>query len=1019
MAAWWVTVRGIAYRPGRSLVVALLIAVTTATAVAIPAYTRAAQQSVLTDVLTAQPPVLAGLLTRSGDTDQDAALAASQRAVAGSPVLARRLGYPQAAVYLEMVVPDRRESTQLPLAWRGDACAHLRLVAGACPSRAREVVLADRSAKFLGVSVGQRVPLQERIQSAVGFLKPRPAEPFTVTGIYDPNATTRDPYWGRGFYFGKGYNEKTDIYSLDSAFVATTAGMFDRTWRPTVTVEYPLRAGDVRLSDIPALRAGLGEVDQQVRPNGMVIESGLPQFLDEAKRQHRAIARSVPLVALPLVVLCLFVLFVVAAAVTEERSPEIALARLRGLRPLQLGGFGNGELLLLVLLATPVGLGLGLASTELAARAFLARSAAAEPTMAVLLAAVAALLGAAVAIVLAGRRTLRTGVLALLRRVPSRSRRRAVAIEAALGALALAALYQVLAARDRSSPIAYAAPALVALVAGLLAGRLLGWWARARSRRGAARGRLATMLSAAQLARRPGTVRVAALLTVAVALLTFAATSWDVAAGNRETAARAEVGAPRVYQVNATDPAALLTAVRAADPTGRRAMAVVRRVQFYGEGDTVLLGVDAARLPGIAQWPGGNARTPAAVAGRLHTDTAPTVRLHGPRVTLDATVAARQAAKPMSLGLVLDSGAGPRMLDLGDLVPGRHSYAAELTGCPAGCRLLALTVRRFPGNTASIRAQLTVDAIRDGRGPVEARLGEQPAWRPAPAAQQGEQLTVAPGRAGLEISVTSTAPGDPVIEYADTPPELPVVLAGSAPADDGGTGAFDFAALGTAPDPWRVTDRFAALPGGGDQAMLYDLETELRQAGRTGYSDSPVEYQVWAAGPEDPALPARLSAGGVQVTAVHTLAARRVELGRLAPALALRLYLAAGAVAVLLAIGTLLLTASVGIRARIRELTALRTVGVPRAVLRRAVRAEYASLFGAAVLIGVPAGLAGAALLLPAIPLVSIDADALRPVYRLAGLWLPGALAVLACCLAATALAAPRVVRRAEPRGAR
>ncbi|ASW56661.1 hypothetical protein CIK06_24640 [Plantactinospora sp. KBS50] len=386
---------------------------------------------------------------------------------------------------------------------------------------------------------------------------------------------------------------------------------------------------------------------------------------------------------------------------------------------------------------------------------------------------------------------------------------------------------------------------------------------------------------------------------------------------------------------------------------------------------------------------------------------------------MDATVTRRGPGRPMSLALIVERGAGIQPVDLGDLVAGRHAYTAALPGCSAGCRLLALSVRHFPGETAPIEAELTVDAVRDGDAPVDARLGDPDAWRPAPDAQQGQRLDVAPAGTGLGISVTSTAPGDPVIEYADTPAELPTVLAGPAPAQDATAEAYDFAALGSTPDRWRVTERFAALPGSGDHAMLFDLETELRQAVRGGFSLTGVEYQVWTTGAVDPGLPARLAAGGVQPTSVHTLADRRVELGRLAPALALRLYLAAGAIAVLLAIGTLLLTASVGVRARIRELAALRTAGVARAVLRRSLRGEYASLFGLAILIGVPAGLVGAALLLPAIPLVSIDPEALRPAYRPTGWWLPGALAVLACCLAGTVLAAPRIVRRAEPKGVR
>ncbi|MFC7549282.1 FtsX-like permease family protein [Plantactinospora sp. GCM10030261] len=1012
MPALWVVVRGIGYRSRRSFVVALLVAVTVAAAVAIPAYTRAAQQSVLTDVLTGEQPFVAGVTTSTSKAGTpEEALATTREALAGS-VLADRLGEPHTAVRLETTIPDQQFKTVMPMVWRGDVCPHVRLVAGNCPTGPGEMALADRTAKHLGLSVGQRLPLRETIPPHIKAAQP--ATPITVVGLYDPATTSLDPYWGRSYYFGMGFLKKEETYVMDTAFVAVTDGLFGRAWPPTVSVEHPLRAADVRLTDVPPLRADLTATTARAIDADMNIESGLGLALDEVDRQHQAIARSVPLVALPLLVLCLFVLFVVAAAVTEERGPEIALGRLRGLRPTQLSGFGVGEPLLLVLLATPVGLALGLASTELAARTVLAPGVHAELTGTVLVAAALALLGAAGSIALAARRTLRAGVLALLRRVPSRSRRRVAAVEAAIGALALAALYQVLAADDRSTPIAYAAPALVALVAGLLAGRLVGWWARVRGRRAAARGRLTTLLSTAQLARRPATARVVALLTVAVALLTFAAVGWDVAAGNRETAARASVPAPRVYQVTAADPRTLLTAVREADPGGTRAMAVIRRFQPYNEGETVMVGVDTTRLAAIAAWPGGDADTARAVAGQLRTAAAPVVRLRGPQVSVEATVSALDRAHPVSIAVILDAGDGPRPLDLGLLAPGTRAYTGELPDCPDGCRLMAVAVRHLAIYSSPIRAEVTVNGIRDGVGQVDARLTDPTAWRTTPAPRPGQRLAIAAGT-GLQISVTSSPPMDAVVEYADTPAELPTVLAGPAPSEDPEADAFEFAALGSEPDPWQVTERFAALPGAGDRAMLFDLETELREAVRAGLSERGYEYQVWAAGPEDPGLATRLAEGGVQITSMRTLADERTALGRLAPALALRLYLAAGTVALLLAIGTLAMTASVGARARVRELAALRAVGVGRTVLRRSVRGEYVHLFGAAVLIGTPAGLAGTALLLPAIPLVSIGPDALEPVYRLAGLWLPGAVALLLCCLAGIAVVAPGLVRRAEP----
>ncbi len=65
LAGWTVVLRGIRYRSGRSLMVLLLAGVATAATVLAPAYSRAAQQSVLSDGLRAAPSNATSLQVRS------------------------------------------------------------------------------------------------------------------------------------------------------------------------------------------------------------------------------------------------------------------------------------------------------------------------------------------------------------------------------------------------------------------------------------------------------------------------------------------------------------------------------------------------------------------------------------------------------------------------------------------------------------------------------------------------------------------------------------------------------------------------------------------------------------------------------------------------------------------------------------------------------------------------------------------------------------------------------------------
>src|SRR5690606_35190643 len=185
--------------------------------------------------------------------------------------------------------------------------------------------------------------------------------------------------------------------------------------------------------------------------------------------------------------------------------------------------------------------------------------------------------------------------------VPARARRQAGIIEGLVVALAGASLFA--AVGDPTAPLALLAPALLAVLAGVVAARLLVLWARLRLRVARRRGRVPALLSAAHLARRPERHRVVVVVTVAVALLSFAATAWDVAAKARDDTARDTVGAARVYSVTAAHPRALADAVVEADPSGR-SMAVVRTSEPYADGRVELVGVQARLLPEIAVWRG-------------------------------------------------------------------------------------------------------------------------------------------------------------------------------------------------------------------------------------------------------------------------------------------------------------------------------------------------------------------------------------------------------------------------------
>jgi len=525
------------------------------------------------------------------------------------------------------------------------------------------------------------------------------------------------------------------------------------------------------------------------------------------------------------------------------------------------------------------------------------------------------------------------------------------------------------------------------------------------------RGRVPALLSAAQLSRRPATQRLVVVVTVAVALLAFAATAWDVAAQARGEVADDATGATRVYTVTAAHPRALSAAVSRADQSGQ-SMAVVRTSVPYADGQVELIGVESQLLPAVAIWRGKQPADLRRMAAELRPALPESLRITD-RLEVDAA-ASGLSAVPVRFGaFVAAPGEPPRTINLGVFTAGARTYRATVPDCKAGCRLIGLTFSRAASGSAPFSATVSVRAIRSG-GTLAAKFDTPDAWRPA--AQPAGATTLRPG-AALTVSVATAHTGDVLVEYADTPGTLPAVLAGTAPAEDTGAAEFDFPGFTEQPQAFRVTGNAPRLPRAGGHGLLFDLDYAVRIAERTtSLADvTQLRYEVWAASGAPSDLGTRLAEQGVQVLRQESRAGQLDQLGRRAPALGLRLYLLAGAAAVALAVGVVLLTAYVGAESRLYELAALRVTGVRRRVLRRGILREYAALLAMPLVVGFGVGAAGALLMLPGIPLVTVDRPAGDIGWRPGPGALPLAVAVTLAGLLLTVLVVVRMLRKATP----
>ena len=352
---------------------------------------------------------------------------------------------------------------------------------------------------------------------------------------------------------------------------------------------------------------------------------------------------------------------------------------------------------------------------------------------------------------------------------------------------------------------------------------------------------------------------------------------------------------------------------------------------------------------------------------------------------------------------------------LGVLKEGRSSYTGLLAGCQQGCRFLGISIGRPAGPSALVKAELSIMSITAGGASVH-DFSNAALWRPASDRAPDANLSLTPGPA-LGVTLSSTDPADALIAYQDAPVSLPVVVSGGSKTNDRATTTFTFPALGADPSPMSVVDRVAQIPRGGSDSVLFDLNTASAIAERTGTLADPtnLQFEVWA-GPGAPAnLVDKLGSAGIAVLGTSSINDDLAQLSRGAPTLSMWFYLFAGWLALLLAVGVVLLGAFVGADTRIYEYASLKVAGVRPAVLRRAVAREYRSVLGIALIAGVAAGVAAAALMLPSIQLVSVGGAVGDVPYGGRMVALYASLIATVIAMALVVVLAMRVLHRAKP----
>jgi putative ABC transport system permease protein len=1024
MDALLMALKAIRWRAGASVTVLLVAVFATATAAAGPVYLAAASDSILQYTLRTSPTTATGsgmevtndVTGRPGTGRLTDAVGAALR----GGVLRR--AYPAAVTGLEyqtrLLDPAGRPNALATVTYRQDACAHVRLVAGACVAEGTtdQVMISRRTATERGWG-------PDTVLTVDHFADPVPpasvtARAMRVVGVYEPT----EPGGGYWFndtrhYFGAPdeRTEPTNPPTVEALFVPQSA--FAAISRAPAgdlkaVVDLPFRRTAVHTADVPALRAqvdgfGTGLAAAGVEQHGFngAVVTHVRTLLDRADTGQQSLRVPMLLVVGQLLLLGWYVLFMVAAGAAEARGGEVALAKLRGLPAAATLAFGVFESVLLLVASVPIGVAVGTFAVRTLARPIFGADALLTFPAAAWLTAGLAAAGGLAAAAAGGLATFRRPVLAQWRRADRDVGGRNAVADAVVFTLALAGLGELwwggTLARGRVDVLALAAPGLLAVAGALVGARVLPVLARTGQAPTRGSRRVGLFLAVRQVARRPGGPRVVAVLATAFALATFSVLAWSVFAQNRHDRAAVETGAARLVTVDPLGGPDVREVVDRLDPAGRWAMAVTNvgsevagaTSADLGASDGPsstplrLLAVEPDRLANVGYWRADFGQPSlAAVARSLSAPTsvplAPAMTVRGDALRLAATNEVTSEHKGVDLGAELTTAGGEAVLVR--LAPtGDGHYEAGVPCRDAPCRLRALTVTRAEQVLAGMVGTLTVTAVEQrttaGWRPVDGAL-DPTRWAPANPRVSGQDEPVEKVGTGPASSASSAGPASAVglaVRYAApakvarvgvvaaAPDRIPaVVTPGYAPPP--GTRELSFGAPTGAPIDVTVTRTVRVLPRAGDAGALVSLD-QLVAARPAGYA-SLLPGEVWLADGAPADFPDRLAAAGVRVTSVTSAAQRQRVLSHQGPALAVALMLAGAAAAALLAAAGAVVNLHLLARRRAFELAALRTLGIRRGSLAAALGVEQAILVGFAILLGVCLGLLGARMALPSIP---------------------------------------------------
>ena len=867
-----------------------------------------------------------------------------------------------ASVPASVPLPDGQSSVATRLFAAADACRRLEVTEGDCPTRAGQVMVSADDAATNGWTVGSQVEVTERVDQLFDGDEP-PHGPVTIVGVYRPDP---DDEWLGAPITGRAGQAIQDVGVATDDWVTapeTILGAAVTQWyRTSSSVAWPV--GDVDHDEllrigpvIDAYRADelSGSGSSQVR-----VETALPTLARDVAEGSDQGRTTVVVLVVQLLVLVAVVLWMVLVAATDDRRPELALARLRGRGRRGAAGYLLAELVPVTLLGVAVGVLVAPFVMSAVASVVFPVPVPRELPGGYVLAALGSAVFVLLVVLAAARRAVREPVDSLLRAVPARHTGTGTGVaEVAMVVFSLTAVVALITG-NLEGPLATLAPTLLAVAVGLLLGRALGPATRFASTRLMRSGRAVAAAGIVNAVRRPSARRILVMVVVASALLVFCVDALASGRHNRANAAEQALGAPYVVSVQAATLLDVVDAVAEADPDGEHLSTVVSTptgTSRSGGGATVA--VDPTAFQRVAYFPLSRPSRddwdairapqvePVRITGATLAGTmdATEIRFRGPSKRFEDVRSVLQVQDAAGLTHLVPLAVIPR-LDRG------VAFSVSVP-CEEGCVVTGLTVSTPPGLELA-GSVFFRDLTLDG---APTSLGGPRDYRKI-VDDDGTLVPAEDAAGNVGVTMTTAGGATPVMYATWVPEPVPALVTTEEDVTFTAPGLEDQVNM-------RVAGTVDRVPGSPPGSRLVDVTGLLRRPDSGITSDIVTVWSDDAGAVSD--VRKTLREHGVVVNDVTTIDQVRDDLDASPAAWSLALSVLVGVAAILVAMLVIVVATATTWRARATDLAALRMAGLSDRSLRRLELLGQLPVVLVGAVAGVACGVLAAVLALPGV----------------------------------------------------